>query len=53
MKKNWTGYEYRKRNCVRLFFCERATVCIAARELSPEFSGKRTYFRDRSYTLVS
>lgn len=47
MKNSCTGYEYMKRNCVRRFFCERATVCMVPRS-SLTFSGSRTYFRDRS-----
>lgn len=52
MKTNCTGYEYRNRNWVLRLFCDRATVCIVPLS-SLEFSGRRTYFRDRSYTLVS
>jgi len=47
MNKNWTIYEYRKRNCVRLFRCERATVCVIPLPVGAEASGRRTYFRER------
>ena len=47
MKINCTGYEYKKRNCVLRLFCDRATVCMVPLS-SLEFSGRRTYLRDRN-----
>ncbi len=44
---NCTGYEYKKRNWVLRLFCDRATVCMVPLS-SLEFSGSRTYLRDRS-----
>ena len=48
IKKNCTIYEYTKRNWVRRFFCDRATVCVILFPPGPEESGKRTYLRERS-----
>ena len=51
---NCTTYEYKKRNCVLLFRCERAYVyCIPFRFASGEESGNKTYFRDRNCSRVS
>ena len=54
IKMNCTTYEYKNRNCVRRLFWERATVCMPLPAgVVEEESGRRTYLRERSWTLLS